>query len=277
MSFLLTGVTGSVGREVVGQLLQTGADVRASTRDPSTVSLPDGVAVRAVDLAQPSTLAAALDGVDAVYLFPSFDDPAGVARAVSESGVTRIVLLSSISTSLPDGEHHPNAARFLGLERALAATGITCTFLRAGEFAGNIRFYAPGIADDTVQVPFPDSLHLPIDERDIAEVAVIGLTTDRLAGQKPRLTGEQALTLRQEIEIIADAVGRQIQITELTEQQAVDGFIPQAPRAMVTTMISTWKTTIGQPPEPSPAMRTITGHAPGSFANWVRDHVDQFR
>ena len=276
MTVLVTGATGSVGREVVAQLVCTGTDVRASTRNPSSASLPDGVAVSAVDLAQPSTLAAALDGVDAVYLFPSFEDPEGVARAIGSSKVTRIVLLSSISTSLPNAGDNPNAVRFLGLEHALEGTGIACTFLRAGEFAGNIRYYAPGLAEGSVRIPFPDSLHLPIDERDIAEAAVIGLTTDKLTGQKPRLTGEQAITLREELETISDATGRQVQITELSEQEAIDAFIPEAPRGMVRAMMSVWKATISDPPEPSLAVRNITGHAPRSFTSWVHDHLDEF-
>ena len=39
---LVTGATGTVGREVVAQLLTAGQKVRAMTRDPSKVKLNSG-------------------------------------------------------------------------------------------------------------------------------------------------------------------------------------------------------------------------------------------
>ena len=190
--------------------------------------------------------------------------------------MSRLVLLSSISTAKEDAESQFNASRFLGLERAVESTGLPFVFLRAGEFAGNITFYAPDIADGKARVPFPDSRHLPIDERDIAEVAVIGLTSDRLAGHKPELTGEQVLTLREEIETVAAALGRSIEVTELAKDQARESFISQAPRPLVERMLDTWESTIANPPQASGEARSITGHAPRTFAEWARDNTDRF-
>src|SRR5918998_3327640 len=53
---LVTGATGNVGRQVVSQLLDTGAAVRALTRDPDSAGLPDGVDVVRGDLSVPDTL-----------------------------------------------------------------------------------------------------------------------------------------------------------------------------------------------------------------------------
>jgi len=39
---LVTGSTGNVGRSLVSQLLEVGAEVRALTRDPGSARLPDG-------------------------------------------------------------------------------------------------------------------------------------------------------------------------------------------------------------------------------------------
>ena len=44
MTILVTGATGTVGRNVVDQLIKRGADVRALVRDPSKANLPAGVA-----------------------------------------------------------------------------------------------------------------------------------------------------------------------------------------------------------------------------------------
>ena len=43
MTILVTGATGNVGRNVVDQLVQRGADVRALVRDPAKAGLPGGI------------------------------------------------------------------------------------------------------------------------------------------------------------------------------------------------------------------------------------------
>ena len=45
MTILVTGATGTVGRHVVAQLAQRGAEVRALVRDPARADLPAGIAV----------------------------------------------------------------------------------------------------------------------------------------------------------------------------------------------------------------------------------------
>ncbi|HJT29272.1 MAG TPA: NmrA family NAD(P)-binding protein [Pyrinomonadaceae bacterium] len=47
---LVTGATGTVGGQVVSQLLATDVRVRALTRAPSLARLPDGIDIRRGDL-----------------------------------------------------------------------------------------------------------------------------------------------------------------------------------------------------------------------------------
>src|SRR5580704_17925049 len=54
---LVTGATGTVGREVVAQLLAAGQKVRMMTRDPSKVKLDGGVQVVQGDFDVPQPLA----------------------------------------------------------------------------------------------------------------------------------------------------------------------------------------------------------------------------
>src|SRR4051812_14533337 len=73
---LVTGATGRVGQQVVTQLTQAGARIRALTRDPSSAASQFGaqepIEVVGGDLADPSSLKSVLAGVEAVFLvFPS--------------------------------------------------------------------------------------------------------------------------------------------------------------------------------------------------------------
>ena len=71
---LVAGATGFVGRHLCPALEEAGYEVRAMTRHPDTYSGP-GKAVHG-DVHDPSTLPAALEGVDAAYyLVHSLDSP----------------------------------------------------------------------------------------------------------------------------------------------------------------------------------------------------------
>lgn len=76
MKILVAGATGTVGCHIVNHLIQASHPVRALTRNPAKVNLPDGVEVVAGDLAAPETLAPALVGVTGLHLI-NFDSATG--------------------------------------------------------------------------------------------------------------------------------------------------------------------------------------------------------
>jgi len=96
---LVTGATGEIGRAVVDSLLAQGIPVRATSRNPSQARLPGGVDVVQADLGDASSVAAAVSGVDGVFLLtggseiPSHDKT--VATVAASAGVRRVVKLSS--------------------------------------------------------------------------------------------------------------------------------------------------------------------------------------
>src|SRR6185437_1948566 len=66
---LVTGATGHVGRELVRELDARGAAFRVLVRDPArAVGLPERAERVVGDLDQPTTLAAAMDGVERLFL-----------------------------------------------------------------------------------------------------------------------------------------------------------------------------------------------------------------
>lgn len=109
MTILVTGATGNVGRNVVRRLVARGHDVRALTRGARAGAFPDGVRVHEGDLTRPETLKDALEGVDALFLFPvaaTAEEVVGMART---AGVRRIVVLSSgaVTTGFDTDFHLP--------------------------------------------------------------------------------------------------------------------------------------------------------------------------
>jgi uncharacterized protein YbjT (DUF2867 family) len=88
---LVTVATGTVGREVVAQLLAAGQKVRAMTRNPSKVKLDGRVEVVKGNFDDPDTMVSAVDGVERAFSL-TFGPQTGVheknlAQAAKASGV----------------------------------------------------------------------------------------------------------------------------------------------------------------------------------------------
>src|SRR3712207_6461649 len=105
MTILVTGATGTIGRQVVEQLTKRGADVRALVRDPAKANFPAGVAVVQGDLLDVDSFREAFAGVSTLFLLnavvPDEFTQALVALNVArKAGVERIVYLSVIHSDL---------------------------------------------------------------------------------------------------------------------------------------------------------------------------------
>src|SRR5262245_29419580 len=105
MTILVTGATGTVGRQVVQQLVKRGAAVRALVRDPSKADFPAGVAVVQGDMLDVDSLRGAFAGVSTLFLLnavvPEEFTQALIALNVArQAGVERVVYLSVIHSDL---------------------------------------------------------------------------------------------------------------------------------------------------------------------------------
>ncbi len=277
---LVTGATGTVGRQVVSQLLATDARVRALTRDPGSANLPDGVEVRRGDLTVPETLDACLDGVDVVFLVWTAD-PAAVSKAIEQIAryARRIVFLSSPHQTPHPLFQQPNplAAMHAEIERLIHASGLDWTFLRPGMFAANARsWWTPQIrVGDVVRWPYADAPTAPIHEADIAAVAVSALLDTRHNGADYVLTGPQSLTQREQVEIIGEVIGRQLRFEEISPEAARRelGF----PLPAVNMLLNAWAAAIGQPALVTSTVADIIGSPARSFRDWVIDNADEFK
>jgi uncharacterized protein YbjT (DUF2867 family) len=278
---LVTGATGTVGRQVVSQLLATDVRVRALTRDPDLANLPDGVDVRRGDLTVPETLDACLDGVDVVFLVWTAQ-PDAVSTAVDRFAkhARRIVFLSSPHQTPHPLFQQPNplAAMHAEIERSIQASGLDdWTFLRPGMFAANARsWWAPQIrAGDFVRWPYADAPTAPIHEADIAAVAVTALLEAGPNSANYVLTGPQSLTQREQVEIIGDVIGKSLRFEEISPDEARRelGF----PLPAVNMLLNAWAAAMGQPALVTSTVADVTGNPARSFQDWVIDNVAEFK
>ncbi|WP_345432589.1 NAD(P)H-binding protein [Actinoallomurus vinaceus] len=279
MTVVITGATGRVGGNVVDGLLERGIRVRVTSRNPSGAVFPAGVEVVRADLNEPESLRAALVGAERVFLYPRVQDPDALVAVLSEAGVEHVVLLSASSAAAEGVEDDFNGASLLRrIERPLAASGLTYTFLRPDTFAANASGWRDTIrAGGTVPLPYPDSVQVPIHEKDIADVAVVALTTDRLNNAAPVLTGPERITLREQVAAIGVAIERELSVVEQTEAEAREFFGRFMPPRFFDVILGAWRASVGATPTISPEVEKITGHPGRTFARWAVDHADLYR
>jgi uncharacterized protein YbjT (DUF2867 family) len=279
---LVTGATGNVGRQVVAQLLPTGARVRALTRNPDAAGLPPDVEVVRGNLAIPATLDGCLDDVDAVFLVwtaPADAVPAALDRIAKHAG--RIVLLSSPHrTAHPFFQQaNPVAVLHAEIERLIEASGIPWTFLRPGMFAANARsWWAPQIrASNIVRWPCAAAPTAPIHERDIAAVAVRALLEAGHDGAEYVLTGPQSLSQLEQVIMIGDVIGRPLRFEEISLEVARREPPAGIPAPVMNMLLKAWVAALGQPALVTSTVAEITGTTARTFRDWVIDHAAEFQ
>jgi uncharacterized protein YbjT (DUF2867 family) len=281
-AILVTGATGNVGRNVVSLLCGAGARVRAFTRNPDIAGLPDSVEVVRVDLSDPSTLDDTLEGIDSVFLmWRSLAAPVvPVLRKLQANHVRHIVFLSSaaIQDDLPV-QTNPIGKIHLEIEEEIKKTGLEWTFLRPGAFAANaLTWWAPQLRiGDVVRWPYGAAAWAPIHERDIAAVAVRALTEDGHAGKKYYLTGGELRTQFEQLQIISEAIGRNLRYEELTPDLARQQMSASLPPFVVDRLLELWAGMVETPAPPTRTVEEVTGVPPTTFRQWALEHAENFR
>lgn len=219
MTILVTGATGQIGRQVVQQLVEQGASVRALVRDPAKADFPAGVELVQGDLLDPDALRSAYDGVSTLFLLNAvvpdeFTQALLALNLAKEAGVERLVYLSVIHSDLY--VNVPHFAGKYGVERAIEALGFGATILRPAYFMQNdltIRDVVQGYG--VYPMPLGSRGIAMIDTRDIAEIAAIELLRrERAAGPLPstrlNLVGPDTLGGAEAAAIWSELLGRPI-------------------------------------------------------------------
>ena len=279
---LVTGATGTVGREVVSQLLAAGQPVRALTRHPDRARLDPRVDVVRGDLERPETLAEAVKGVDRVFSLavgPRLgEQEAGLAEAARGAGVRHIVKLSVLGAG--ENTRRGVVSWHSAGERAIRRIGVPWTFVQPGTFMSNSLFWADSIRrEGRVYSNFGDGRTAPIHPSDIAAAAVLALTTPGHEGKAWPLTGPEALSTGEQVRLLAAALGRPIEFVPISDEVARAGMEQAGMPAYLIEALLPFAAVVrsGKAGDVLPTVEQLTGRPALRFAEWARENAGAFR
>jgi len=219
MTILVTGSTGTVGHQVVEQLVKRGFNVRALVRDLSKANFPAGVDVVQGDLLDVDSLRSAFSGVSTLFLLNAvvpdeFTQALIALNLAREAGIERIVYLSVIHS-----DRYLNVPHFagkFGVERMIEEMGFNATILRPAYFINNDMSIKDVVTSYGIYpMPIGSKGLAMVDARDIAEVAAIELVrreqaTTPLPLNRINIVGPDTLTGADVAAIWTEVLGRPI-------------------------------------------------------------------
>lgn len=202
MTILITGASGNIGRQVVQQLVDRGAAVRALVRDPSKATFPESVEVVQGDLLDVAALRRAMAGVSTLFLLngvvpDEFTQALVTLNVARDAGVERVVYLSVIHS-----DRYVNVPHFagkFGVERMLEQMGFGATILRPAYFMQNdLTIKDVMLGHGVYPMPIGAKGLAMLDTRDLAEIAAIELlardASQTLPLKRINLVGPDTLT-----------------------------------------------------------------------------------
>ena len=263
---LVLGATGKTGSRVASRLLARGVPVRTAARSGADARF---------DWDEPETYAAALQGVDRIYLLgpvmrTDFADQVSVFLDQAEAaGARHVTYLSAYGTdSAPPG----TAMRRVELD-LLGRAALTHAILRPAWFMQNFSetFLKP--VGGSIVVPAGDGAEAFVDTDDIAAVAAATLTDPQAhAGAQYALTGPEALTIAEAAKIMSDASGRVIDYRDIDRETWIAGAVAGGVPAQYGAVLSALTETIasGRGSRPGSDIEKATGAPPTAFADFAR-------
>ncbi|WP_162237503.1 NmrA/HSCARG family protein [Arthrobacter sp. Leaf234] len=180
--------TGSQGGAVADALLEAGVRVRAlvrSTASAKAAALAErGAELVRIDVEEPSSLVAALEGVDAFWFMTippggmQDGDTAGetlqgiaLADAAAAAGVPHVVFNSVGGADRSSGVPHFDS-KYL-VEEHLTSLGLNTTIVRPVFFMENFTFMAPTVEDGTLVLRLPIPADVPLQLIAVRDVGII--------------------------------------------------------------------------------------------------------
>ena len=277
---LVTGATGTIGREVVQQLVAAKQQVRVLVRDAKKANFGSGVEVVTGDANQPETLGAAFAGVEKAFILATGDIPTqegNFVAAAKAAGVKHLVKLSVLGANFEPGIALSRWHR--ASEKNIEASGLAWTFLRPAGFYSNALQWIGSIkAQSAFYSPTGQSKQALIDPRDIAAVAVQTLTAPGHEGKAYDLANE-ALTFGEQAAILSEVLGKTVTYVDVPEEAARQGMLSSGMSAVMVDAVMELMGLIkaGYAGSTTDSFEKVIGQKPRTFAAWAKEHAALFQ
>jgi uncharacterized protein YbjT (DUF2867 family) len=282
---LITGATGTNGRELVQQLAASGQQVRAMVRNPAkaaNLKFPK-VELFAGDFDQPASLDAALKGSDKAFLLCPVDErsvkwQSAFIEAAKRAGLRHLVKFSGM------GAEPKSPSELLRMhdqtDELLRKSGLPFTILQPNSFFQNMLWSAETIKEQGMfYLPFKNAPQSQVDVRDINAVAAKVLTSAGHEGKTYVITGPEALTFGQVAEQLSSVLGRKIQYVDVPLAAAEDGMrkagMPEWNVRALSGLFAVFAS--GAAATVTDTIPKVLGRPAISFAQFVRDHAAVFQ
>jgi uncharacterized protein YbjT (DUF2867 family) len=297
-AILVTGATGTVGSELVKQLVSSLSSssgqsviIRAAVRSQNKANkfrqYGETVEIVNMDYNKPETIATALNKVGKLFLLtlPSLNMTDISSKVISEAKKNGVQYIVKLSVFGADAEPGITIGRLHRQEeKIIEEAGITYTFLRSNAFMQNfVNYFGYNIkAQSAIYLPAGEGKVSFVDARDVAAVAAKLLSENNGITQHENkayvITGPEALPYSQATEIISEEIGKKISYIDTEEEDAR--------KVMESMSIEDWlidaiiedfyNTKMGNRTTTTNTVEQIMRRKPISFAQFVRDYANSF-
>ena len=229
---LVTGATGQQGGSVARHLLQQNQKVRVMTRTPAKAEALAKLGAEVVqgDMADPKSLAAALQGVSGVFAMTTpyegiekeVQQGIALADAAKAAGVSHYVYTSVQSAERNTGIPHFETK--WKVEQHIKKIGLPATILRPAFFMENFAspWFWPSISQGKIVMPLKADTSLQMVE--VEDIGAFGaaafMQPEKFIGKEISLAGD-ALTMPEAATILTKTLGKTITFETFPEDQAV--------------------------------------------------------
>ncbi len=286
MKTLVFGGTGTVGSQVVKELLKNNQQVRVLTTSPEkAATFSQGVEAVLGNLNDPTSLPAAFEGIDRVYMLNAHSltevkQAQNAIAAAKQAKVSKIVYQSIHRAH--EFQEIPHVAVKVVIEKAIQASGLPYTFVCPNNFYQNDFWFKESILQYGVYPQPIGTIGLSrVDVRDIAEVAVKALFSTQLDGASIPLAGPDVLNGAETARILGEQLGMDVRyagndLVSWAEQTKL--FVPEWIVDDWTIMYRLFQEKgLAASDEELATLSRVLGRAPRSYAAFLEDHKTFFQ
>ncbi|PKX90149.1 NmrA-like family protein [Aspergillus novofumigatus IBT 16806] len=306
---IVFGPTGGVGSATALTAHKHNAKVILAMRD-TTKSIPGLTSEQEstgnfervqADLTSPESIHAAVTKTGAkhafIYLtFGTADAMRASIEALKGAGIETVVFLSSISVSIHGDADAVPPSDFIAFSHAQVEVNLRDVFgddyvaVRPAFFASNSLWWKSGALGGEVKLAYPEAVYDYIAPEDIGSVAGTFLVNGLPAGEdgskknSVELVGPEKMTIREVVGVIGKAVGKEVKVTQVDEQEALQDMITVTglPEPVANAILAQLRKQeesdgfFGLPEEALGNVQRYTGRPSLRFHEWVDLNKEKF-